>query len=243
MATTTRPADQDAGRPPRPRPWLLELYGTGVGKKYAMAITGVIGMLYVFGHMVGNLKLFLGEDDIDHYGHWLRTIGYPALPHGGFLWIMRVVLVGALLLHLHAAWSLTRMNKKANRPYRTERDYVAATFASRTMLWTGIVVLAFIAFHLMDLTWGNANPDFVRGAVRHNMIESFERVPVAIAYILANLALGVHLWHGGWSLFQSLGVNNPRFKRWRNWFAWGFAGAIVAGNVSFPLAIVLGLVD
>ena len=125
MATTTRPPEEDADRAPRQRPWLIQLYGTGVGKKYARAITGVIGMLYVVGHMVGNLKLFLGEDDIDHYGHWLRTIGYPALPHGGFLWIMRIILTGALLIHLHAAWSLTRMNKRSNQPYASAKLSIA----------------------------------------------------------------------------------------------------------------------
>jgi succinate dehydrogenase / fumarate reductase cytochrome b subunit len=247
MATTTRPAQPTAPKPARRLPWLLEIYRTGVGKKYAMAITGVFGMLYVVGHMAGNIKLYLGDTDgvpaIDHYGEWLRSIGYPALPHGGFLWIMRVLLVGALIVHVHAAWSLTRMNKRANAPFASERDYIAASWASRTMRWTGIIVLAFIAFHLMDLTWGNANPDFVRGAVRHNMIESFTRWPVTIAYVIANLALGVHLWHGAWSLFQSLGVNNPRFKQWRVWFAWGFATVVVLGNVSFPLAIATGIVD
>lgn len=248
MATITRPGEPEAPGPPRRRPWVLEIYRTGVGKKYAMAITGVLGMLYVVGHMVGNLKLYFGPSSagveaIDHYGEWLRTIGSPALPHGGFLWIMRVLLGAALLIHVHAAWSLTRMNKRANAPYASERDYIAASWASRTMRWTGIIVLAFIAFHLMDLTWGSANPDFVRGEVRHNMTESFDRVPVAIAYVVANLALGVHLWHGAWSLFQSLGVNNPRFRQWRVWFAWGFAGAVVLGNASFPVAIVTGFVD
>lgn len=228
---------------PRKLPWFLAFYRTAVGKKYVMAVTGVFGMLYVAGHMVGNLKIYLGEEDIDHYGEWLRTIGYPALPHGGFLWIMRVLLLGAVLLHIHAAWSLTRMNQRADKRYFTRRDYIAANFASRSMRWTGIIVLAFIVFHLSDLTWGSANPDFERGHVYDNMVASFERVPVAIAYVVANLALGVHLWHGAWSLFQSMGWNNPRFNQWRSWFAWAFAAVIVLGNVSFPLAIVTGIVD
>jgi succinate dehydrogenase / fumarate reductase cytochrome b subunit len=243
MATTTRPVQPTAPKPPRRLPWLLEIYRTGVGKKYAMAVTGVIGMLFIVGHMVGNLKLFLQKGALDHYGEWLRYIGYPALPHTVFLWILRSVLIVALAIHVHAAWSLTQMNKKANVGYASERDYIAANFASRTMRWTGIIVLTFLVFHLLDLTWGTVNPDFVRGAVRHNMVESFQRWPVAIAYIVANLALGVHLWHGAWSLFQSIGVNNPRFKQWRVWFAWGFTALIVIGNLSFPIAIVTRLVD
>jgi len=148
----------------------------------------------------------------------------------------------AVVLHLHAAWSLTRMNKRANAAYVSKRDYVAANFASRTMRWTGIIVLLFIVFHLLDLTWGTANPDFVRGHVYDNVVHSFQRVPVAIAYVVANLALGVHLWHGVWSLFQSMGWSNPRFNKWREWAAWGFAGLIVVGNVSFPIAVQLGVV-
>jgi succinate dehydrogenase / fumarate reductase cytochrome b subunit len=193
--------------------------------------------------MVGNLKLYLGGDHLDVYGEWLRGMGEPALPRTVLLWLLRSTLIVALVLHLHSAWSLTRMNHAADRKYRTKRDFVAADFASRTMRWTGILVLLFIAFHLLDLTWGTANGDFIRGHVRHNMIHSFQRVPVAIAYVVANLALGVHLWHGAWSLFQSLGVNNPRINRAREAFAWLFAAAIVLGNISFPLLIVTHAVE
>jgi succinate dehydrogenase / fumarate reductase cytochrome b subunit len=243
MATTTRLPEVNPSNRGRRAPWFVDLYRTAVGKKYVMAITGIVGLAYVAGHMVGNLKIYLGQEDIDHYGEWLRTIGYPALPHGGFLWIMRVLLLAAVLLHMHAAWSLTRMNARADVKYVAKRDYVAANFASRTMRWTGIIVAAFILFHLADLTWGSANPDFVRGSVYHNMVESFSRIPVAVFYVLANLALGVHLWHGLWSLFQSMGWNNPRFNKWREWLAWGLTTVIVLGNVSFPVAIATGIVD
>ena len=105
------------------------------------------------------------------------------------------------------------MNRRA-RPdsYKSKRDYIAADFASRTMRWTGIIVALFIVFHLMDLTWGNANPDFVRGDPYNNLVYSMQRVPVAIVYILANIALAFHLYHGSWSLFQSLGINNPKYN-------------------------------
>jgi len=127
--------------------------------------------------------------------------------------------------------------------YQSHRDYVAADFASRTMRWTGIIVLLFIAFHLADLTWGFANPDFIRGDPYHNVVESMTRVPVAILYIVANIALGIHLFHGTWSLFQSLGWNSPRFNKWRRGLATAIATIIVVGNCSFPIAVQAGIVS
>ena len=112
------------------------------------------------------------------------------------------------------------MNQRA-RPvkYQSQRDYVAANFASRTMRWTGVIVALFVVFHLLDLTWGTANPDFVRGDAYDNLFDSFERVPVAIVYIVAMLALGIHIFHGAWAMFHSLGLNNPRYNVWRRYFA------------------------
>jgi len=250
LATTTKPpttmppGDMEPVRAPsRNLPWPFSLYRTAVGKKYVMAITGIAWMGYVLAHMVGNLKLYMGAEDLNHYGEFLRELLVPILPRTVTLWLMRTGLIVALLLHVHAAWSLTRMNHRADHKYHSRRDFIAANFASRTMRFTGIIVGLFILFHLADLTWGWTNPDFIRGDIHHNMIESLTRVPVAIFYIVANLALGVHLWHGGWSLFQSMGWNNPRFNRARSWFAWGFAALIVLGNISFPLAIVTGVVD
>jgi succinate dehydrogenase / fumarate reductase cytochrome b subunit len=216
------------------------LYSTGVGKKYAMALTGLILMGYVLLHMVGNLKLYFGAESLNRYGEWLREIGEPAIPREWLLWALRLVLLAAVFIHIHAAYTLTQMNRQA-RPvkYESKRDYVAADFASRTMRWTGIIVTAFVIFHLLDLTWGTANPDFVKGDVYGNVVASFERIPVAIAYVIANLALGVHLYHGAWSLFQSMGW----YGTWRRTFAIVFAAVIVLGNVSFPLAVMFGVVN
>jgi succinate dehydrogenase / fumarate reductase cytochrome b subunit len=216
------------------------LYSTAVGKKYAMAVSGMVLMAFVLLHMVGNLKLYFGASSLDRYSHWLRTVGEPALPEQWLLWFVRIVLLVALAVHLHAAYALTRMNQRA-RPvkYRSERDFVAADFASRTMRWTGIIVLLFVLFHLLDLTWGPANPSFQDGDPYHNVVESFQRVPVALVYVLANLALGVHLYHGAWSLFQSMGWVRP----WRRQFAIAFTALIVLGNVSFPIAVVTGAVS
>lgn len=236
------------GQRKKKKPFLLDLYGTAVGKKYVMAITGIGMMGFVLAHMIGNLKMYLGAAEFDHYAEFLRELLVPIAPHGVVLWILRGGLVTMLVLHLHAAYSLTVMNRKA-RPvkYQSARDYQIANFASRTMRWTGIIVLLFIVWHLLDLTWGvtnevGANGDFVHGHVYDNVVNSFERVPVAVFYILANLALGVHLYHGAWSIFQSLGWSNPRFNQWRRSFATGFAAIVVIGNVSFPVAVLAGIV-
>lgn len=216
------------------------LWSTAVGKKYAMAISGLVLMGYVLLHMVGNLKIYFGAESLNEYAEWLREIGEPALPREWLLWGMRIVLLVAVVVHIYAAYALTRMNQRA-RPvkYASKRDYVAADFASRTMRWTGIIVVLFVVWHLLDLTWGTANPDFVSGDVYHNVIASFERIPVAIAYVIANLALGVHLYHGAWSLFQSMGW----YGTWRRTFSIAFAAVVVIGNVSFPLAVMFGVVN
>ena len=142
------------------------------------------------------------------------------------------------MLHLHSAYSLTMINQKA-RPqrYQSKRDYVAADFASRTMRWTGIIVLLYLVFHLMDLTWGNANAQFVRGDPYNNLVYSLQRPAVAIVYVVANIALAFHLYHGAWSMFQSMGINNPRINKLRRSFATGFAGLILVGNLSFPILV------
>ncbi len=248
QAVTRGPVSGTANVSKRRKPFLLDLYSTALGKKYVMAITGIIGIGFVIGHLIGNLKMYLGvvdgEYDIDVYGEFLRELLVPLLPRTYALWILRLVLIGALVLHLHAAYSLTIMNRRA-RPtkYQSKRDYVAADFAARTMRWTGIIVLLFLFFHLADLTWGWFNPDFVRGHVYRNVDASLSRIPVAILYIVANVALGIHLFHGTWSLFQSLGANSPRFNSWRRWLATAIATIIVVGNCSFPIAVQAGIVQ
>jgi succinate dehydrogenase / fumarate reductase cytochrome b subunit len=238
-------AVQEAPAATRRAPFPVELYRSAVGKKYVMAVTGIMWMGYVLSHMAGNLKIYLGAEDINHYGHWLRTLGTPFLPFSGLLWILRGGLVAAFVLHVHAAYSLTRMNQARDRKYESRRDFVAASFASRTMRWTGVIVLLFLAWHLADLTWGieGVHPDYIRGDIYNNMVLSFERPLVALFYIVANLALGVHLLHGAWSLFQSLGWNHPRFNNLRRWFAYGFTILVIGGNITFPLAVLTGVIE
>jgi succinate dehydrogenase / fumarate reductase cytochrome b subunit len=230
--------------PSRRLPFPLSLYQTAVGKKWVMALTGIALLGYVLVHMIGNLKLFFGPEDINHYGEWLRELLYPAMPRTVTLWLMRLGLIAAFVLHIHSAYSLTRMNERA-RPtkYQGDRNYIAADFAGRTMRWSGVIVLLFLIWHLADLTWGLANPDFIRGDPYHNVVESLTRLPIAVLYIVANLALGLHIFHGAWSMFQSLGANSPKFNPIRRPFAIGFAAIIVIGNLSFPLAVQFGLIS
>ncbi len=231
--------------------FLLDLYSTSVGKKYAMAISGIMLLGFVLAHMIGNLKMYLGAEDFNHYAEFLRELLVPILPRTVLLWLLRVGLLAAVGLHIHAAYSLTVLNRKARSvKYQGPRDYQVATFASRTMRWTGVIVFLFVFWHLADLTWGFANNvgvgaadgEFSRSDAYGNVVRSFERVPVAVLYIVANIALGIHLFHGVWSLFQSMGWNNPKFKEWRRHISVAFATLIVVGNVSFPIAVLAGIV-
>jgi succinate dehydrogenase / fumarate reductase, cytochrome b subunit len=229
----------------RPAPWPVEFYRSAVGKKWVMAVTGILLMGYVFFHMLGNLKVYLGAEDLNHYGEWLRDLLVPFFPRTVTLWLLRIGLTAAFVFHIHAAYGLTRINREARAAggYISKRDYQAANAASRSMRWTGVVVLLFLIFHLADLTWGTVNPDFVRGDVYRNLVASFERPGVSAIYIVANLALGLHLFHGAWSMFQSLGVNNPKWNSWRRGFAVGFAAIVTVGNLTFPIAALTGIIS
>jgi succinate dehydrogenase / fumarate reductase cytochrome b subunit len=210
-----------------------------------MALTGIALMGYVFVHMLGNFKVYLGAEGFNHYGEWLRELLVPFLPRTVALWLLRIGLITAFAFHIHAGASLTLMNRRARDEggYVSPRDYQAANAASRSMRLTGVVILLFLLFHLADLTWGTINPDFVRGDVYRNLVASLDRPVVALIYIVANIALGIHLFHGAWSLFQSLGVNNPRWNSARRVFATSFAAIVMVGNVSIPMAVQLGIVS
>ena len=242
------PVTGTATRAKKRRPFLLDLYSTAVGKKYVMAITGIGMMGFVLFHMIGNLKMYQGADDLNKYAEFLKKLLYPLAPKEAVLWILRGGLVTMLVLHLHAALTLTRLNRHA-RPvkYQSARDYQVASFASRSMRLSGVVVRAFLVWPLLDLTFGAVNTvgadgEFVRAEVYDNVVRSFDRPVVAVFYIIANVLLGIHLFHGSWSIFQSLGWNNPRFNKWRRAFAGGFATVVVVGNISFPVAVMAGIV-
>jgi succinate dehydrogenase / fumarate reductase cytochrome b subunit len=222
--------------------WFGNFYRSAIGKKAVMAITGLILFGWIFLHMAGNLKLFFGSEALNHYGEWLRTMGGPMLPNTAALWLSRIVLLVAVIFHIHSAYALTIMNRNARPVGYADRDYVKGTYAARTMRWGGVIILLFVIYHLLHLTTGDAHHAFIPGDVFHNVVTGFQVWWVAAVYIIANLALGLHLYHGVWAMFSSVGLTNPRFEHWRRTFATVFAIVITAANISFPLSVLTGFV-
>lgn len=207
--------------------------------KVAMSMSGVVLFGFVFIHMVGNLKVYVGPESIDRYAAWLLDVLYPFFPEEGLLWTLRVVLGVAVVVHVWAASVLARRNRRATGGARRRpRSYTA-----RTMPLTGVAITLFVILHVLDLTVGTANPEFVRGAVYDNIVASFSRPLVAVIYLAAMLLLGSHLLHGLWSAFTSLGATGHRIRRVGRYLAVGTAGLVVAGNASIPIAVQLGIVS
>jgi succinate dehydrogenase / fumarate reductase cytochrome b subunit len=206
-----------------------------LGRKVVMAVTGVILFGFVIGHLAGNLLLYRGPDAINAYAVGLRHLG-------GALWAARLVLLVSVIAHIWAATALTRSNWKARPHGYAQRKDLAATYASRTMVWSGPLVLLFIVYHLLHFTFGTVHGSFVEGDVYHNVVTGFQVPLVSGFYILAMLALGLHLYHGAYSMMQSVGLNHPQINALRRTFATVFAVAIVLGNISFPIAVLTGFV-
>jgi len=221
--------------------WIVGFYRSAIGKKAVMAVSGIFMFGWIFAHMVGNLKIYFGPEHYNEYAAWLRTMGAPAMPDDALLWIVRVLLLVAVYLHIDAATRLTLMNRRARPVAYTQRDFVTASYASRTMRWGGVIILLFIWYHLGHLTFGKFHPSFVKGDVYHNVVAGFEVWWVSAFYIVAQLALGLHLYHGLFSMFDSLGLNHVKFNAWRRVFATAFAVIICAGNVSIPLMVMIGV--
>ena len=228
---------------------IVDLYKSSVGKKWVMALTGVALMGFVFVHMVGNLKMYLGPEEFNHYAEFLRELLVPILPRTVALWLLRIGLIVAFALHIHCAYGLTRINAKA-RPvkYKSPRDYVAVSFAARTMRWTGIIVGLFLLFHLADLTWGlNAvNPDFVRGEAYENLVYSLER-PLGRRHLHRRQHRPRHppvprrLGHVPERRLHEPPVQPPP-QPVRRGFAAGFAVLVAGINITFPIMVLAGVV-
>jgi succinate dehydrogenase / fumarate reductase cytochrome b subunit len=221
---------------------LTDFYRSAIGKKAVMAGTGLILFGWILAHMLGNLKLYLGPEHLNEYAHFLRTMGAPMVPETGLLWLSRIVLLVAVIFHIHSAYALTMMNRAARPIGYRDREFVKGTYAARTMRWGGVIILLFVIYHLLHLTTLDAHPDPIPGDVFHNLVTGLRVWWSAAFYILANLALGLHLYHGLWSMFLSLGITHRRFQPWFRTFATVFAAVITAGNLSFPLSILLGIV-
>ena len=218
------------------------LLRTSIGLKITMAVSGIVFVGFVIGHMLGNLKVYQGADAFNHYAEGLREFGAPFLGHGQALWIARIVLILALVLHVWSSVKLIRQSRGARRVSYERRESMEFSRASRSMRWGGFALLAFVAFHLLHLTFGTVHPDFIVGDGYHNFVAGFQSYPVVAVYVLAMVALGLHLYHGVWSAFQTLGVAGPRVNRWRRPLAAGISLVVVSGNLSFPIAVLIGIV-
>jgi succinate dehydrogenase cytochrome b subunit len=208
-----------------------------IGRKVVMATTGLVLFGFVFVHMLGNLQMFLPDHEaINHYGKFLRE-----MLHGTGIWVARAVLLGSVLGHTWAAWSLTLTNWKARPvPYKAITPS-ASTYASRTMRWSGPILFLFVVYHLLHFTVGTVHPAFVDGDVYRNVVVGFSVWPVSVSYVIAMLALGLHLRHGAWSMLQTLGASHPRWDGARNAAATVFTLVIVLGFISVPLAVLAGV--
>lgn len=213
-------------------------FGSSVGKKIVMAITGIVLSVFVLGHMAGNLQAFLpnGPEALDHYGAFLKE-----MVHGAGIWFVRGGLLVAVVLHAWAYLALTTKSLSARPKGYAVTDYEEATFASRSMRWTGPILAAFIVYHLLHMTTGTVHPHFVEGKVYQNLVTGLVSVPVALFYIVAMGCLAFHLWHGVWSLFQTLGVGHPKYMAAAHALAVVLTILVAGGFVVVPLAVLAGV--
>ncbi|MFF4011956.1 succinate dehydrogenase [Streptomyces sp. NPDC001717] len=232
LATRTR-----TGGPKAPTFW-----GSTIGKKTVMAVSGLIMLGYLVVHMLGNLKIFFGADEFNGYAHWLRTLGEPFLHHEWALWIVRVVLLAAVVAHAVSAYQLSRRDIKA-RPVQYAHKRRRASYATRTMRWGGIILALFIVWHLLDLTTLTVNERAWAGHPYQNVLATFSTWYGNTVYIVAMAALGLHIRHGFWSAAQTLGAGNARRDRTLKILANTLALVLFAGFTSVPVAVMTGVVN
>jgi succinate dehydrogenase / fumarate reductase, cytochrome b subunit len=219
----------------------VRFYEAPIGKKAVMAVTGVILFGYVIGHLLGNLQIYSSDpDQINRYAAFLHNPA-NAVP----LWGVRAALLAAVVLHIVAATQLWLQNRAARPVGYFKKDDVPASYAARTMRWSGVIVGAFIIFHVLHLTAGAVVPIQEIGPnqpnVRANVINGFQNPAISGFYILAMILLCMHLYHGLWSMFQSVGVSHPRYSPLIKKGAAAIAILIAIGNCSIPIAVLAGL--
>jgi succinate dehydrogenase / fumarate reductase, cytochrome b subunit len=222
---------------------LMAFWGTVIGKKVVMAVTGVVLICFVIAHMLGNLKVFAGPHAINTYSRFLREVGSPEFGYSQILWFVRLVLLVCVTLHITAALQLTRMSWAA-RPigYGVKRD-IETTFAARVMRWGGVLLLAFVIFHLLHLTGGLVGfrpGQFKHLAVYQNVMAAFAVWPVSVFYIVAMGALCLHLDHGIWSMLQTFGWSTARNEARLKLVSRVIATAVFLGFASVPVAVMAG---
>ena len=214
----------------------LTFYGTSIGKKLVMAVTGVILFGFVIGHMLGNLQVFIGAHQMNEYAAMLRA-------NAALLWGVRLVLLVAVIWHIVAAVQLTRMSQRSRPEGYHYKDVIQADYAARTMRWSGPIIAVFVIYHLLHFTTGSVHPQFDVHDVYRNVISGFRVWPVALFYMIAMVALAFHLWHGVWSMFQTLGLINPKSDKIIHRLAAIATLAIAIGFISIPMAVLAGLIS
>lgn len=241
MALATRPVKGTApGKRPSPA---RSLWDSTIGKKTVMAVSGLIMLGYLVAHMIGNLKVFFGPDEMNAYARFLRTMGEPVLHHEWALWLVRIVLVAAVVGHAVSAYQLSRRDIKA-RPQKYVHKRKRASYATRTMRWGGIILALFIVWHILDLTTGTVHPgEFEHLHPYQNLIDTFSTWYGNVIYIVAVSAVGLHVRHGFWSAAQTLGVGNARRERLLKLIANTLALVLTLGFVSVPVAVMTGVVS
>jgi succinate dehydrogenase / fumarate reductase, cytochrome b subunit len=222
---------------------VTHFYRSSVGKKMIVAITGIILILFVIGHLLGNLQIFLGPDWINGYSQHLRDLG-------PLLWLIRIFLLCTVIIHIYLTIQLAIENRRARPERYIDKEYVKATFASRHMVMSGLIVFVFIIYHLAHFTFRKTDPRFAllkpdplgHYDVYSMMVYGFQNYFVSGFYVLGLFLLTLHLSHGSSSFFQSLGLNDkkltPRLAVAGRVFAW----LLFIGYTSIPVAILLGLV-
>jgi succinate dehydrogenase / fumarate reductase cytochrome b subunit len=213
----------------------LSLYQSTIGKKYIMAVTGFIGVAFVVGHMVGNIQAFQGPVALEHYAKLLRT----SMP---LLYTVRLVLLTAVVLHMIVAYQLWRISTNSRPQDYKEWEPRGSDIGSRTMRWTGPLLAAFIVYHLMHLTFGTIDPGFIPGDVYHNFVIGFQDPVASGLYIAAMIALGLHVYHGAWSMFQTMGLNNARYNQLIRGLTALVTFVVVLVNISFPIFVLTGII-
>ena len=206
-----------------------------IGKKIVMAVTGLIGVGFVIGHMAGNLQVFLGPEKFNAYAAFLKSLG-------GLLWLVRGVLIVAVVLHVVAAVQLTRMRGQA-RPiaYRSGGQKEVSTYASRTIRWGGALLLFFIIFHILHYTTLDIFPDYSHTDAYGNVIKGFSKWWVVLLYVVAMAALGLHLFHGAWSSLRTLGASPSSDQPLKRRIALVVAVVVWLGFTVIPLGVFFGL--
>lgn len=219
------------------------LYRSSVGKKILMAVTGIVLFGFIVLHVVGNLKVLLGPTELNDYAHFLRTVGYPAVPNRTALWAVRLVLLFSVGVHVTAALQTWTQSRTARAQGYARNDDLSFSRVSRTMRWGGLLLLIFIVYHLLHFTTGTLHPAFVEGDVYHNFIVAFQNPVVLLLYLVAQVALTMHLYHGVWSATQTLGANHPKYNRLRRPAALGIALAIFFGFMIPPILVLAGVLS